>query len=305
MTDNQPKQVKQRSPEWFAGRVGRVTASNVGAILGLDPFRTAANVMQQMLLAVLGIEQDQKDNPALAYGIFHENGARVEYEITTGRTVLDAGFVVHPEHNWLGASPDGFVGNDGIIEIKCPYSKRRDDQPVFAGISETEQPHYYAQVQTQLFCTGLKWCDFYQWAPKGNHLTRVYADEEWWNKTFPRLKEFCRQYILKVATTTKEELLQEVQRPVIATDHVPRIAQLVEEYDQVNETLELAEQRKKDILAELIKLSGERNSEICGRKLTKVNKKGAINYAKIVKEHLPELDLDKYRGKSFSYWQLK
>ena len=96
--------------------------------------------------------------------------------------------------------------------------------------------------------------------------------------------------------THLEELVKEVNTLISKT--------LLEEYDQLTATIEDTTARKKEVLEELIKHAKERNSVIHGRKLTLVERKGSISYAKVVKDHLPDIDLEKYTGKPTNYWRL-
>ena len=79
---------------------------------------------------------------------------------------------------------------------------------------------------------------------------------------------------------------------------------MIEEYDSICATIDEATARKKEILATLVESAKNKNAVICGRKLTKVERKGTVGYAKIVKEHLPDMDLEPYTGKATSYWKL-
>ena len=82
-------------------------------------------------------------------------------------------------------------------------------------------------------------------------------------------------------------------------------ARIVAEYDQLAEAIENAEARKKELLAEMVRLSGDRDAVFAGRNLTKISKAGAVSYAKAVAELLPGADLEKWRGKPSTYWALK
>jgi len=104
---------QQRTAEWYEKRKGRVTGSNVGAILGLNPYKTADDVLRQMVREYHGYESEFQGNVATQHGQFHEAGAQVEYEMETGNKVKETGFHVHPEHDWLGASPDGIIAKKG------------------------------------------------------------------------------------------------------------------------------------------------------------------------------------------------
>ena len=80
---------------------------------------------------------------------------------------------------------------------------------------------------------------------------------------------------------------------------------MIAELDELNEQLELAAERKKDLIGEMADLAGDKNAIFAGRNLTKVERKGSVSYANVVKKHCPEIDLEPFRGKSSEYWQVK
>jgi putative phage-type endonuclease len=285
--------MKQQSKEWFEARKGRVTGSAVGAILGLSPFMTQDDVLRRMVREYHGAESEFKGNVATEYGTFNEDNAKFEYMLSVGNGVEDARFYTYED--WLGASPDGFIGKEGLIEIKCPYGQRDNNPPKFKSIED--QPHYYAQIQIQLFVTGRKWCHFFQWNQYDYKLECVEINQEWLDENLPKLKEF---YALYLSELDNEEHLKP-KRKEISNAHA---RQLIDEYDDLCEQLELANERKKEVLKDIIDLAGEVDAEICGRKLTKVARKGSISYAKAVKDNLPDLDLTPYQGKDSEFWKL-
>lgn len=184
--------MEQRSEEWFKARQGRVTGSAVGAILGLSPFQRPDDVMRKMCRDYHGLPNEFKGNVATEWGTLHEPGAIIEYEMMTERNVVPASFVTHED--WLGASPDGYVGEKGLIEVKCPYGLRHEFAPVrFKALKQ--QQHYYAQVQVQLFVTNRDWCDFWQWTPKDTYLERVDRDDRYLETILVPLKNFHNRYL--------------------------------------------------------------------------------------------------------------
>ena len=126
------RNMEQRSAEWFAARLNRVTGSAIGAILGLSPFATPADVMRRMVREYHGQESEFKGNVATEYGQQNEQNAIADYEMQSGNKVQECGFFVHPDFEWLGASPDGLIGDDGLIEVKCPYGKHKCNMKCFA-----------------------------------------------------------------------------------------------------------------------------------------------------------------------------
>ena len=289
--------MEQRSKEWFGARIGRVTGSNVGAILGCDPNRGQDDVMRAMVRAAHGAEPEFIGNVATEYGTFHEAGARAEFEMEHGLAVRNAGFVKHDD--WLGASPDGYIDSrDALIEIKCPYSLRQAERPVsFKSIFE-DLPHYYAQIQIQLYVTGRQGCYFYQWCPADTNLEVVQRDDAWLEEVLPELRAFWLRYRHEVEHNPQEHL--EPKRKQINTLEAER---LVAEYDELADAADHAKERMAEIKHRLIHMAGEQNAEVCGRKLSKVEKAGSVSYAKVVKDHLPDVDLEPYRGKPQVSWR--
>jgi len=284
--------MEQLSPEWFEARRGRVTGSIVGAILGLSPFMTRSDVMRMMVRDREGAEREFTGNAATAWGSVNEAVALGEYEIETGHDVHPAPFV--PFEDWLGASPDGFVGKKGLVEFKCPYGIRNDPSPIFKSLAE--QPHYYAQCQIELFVTKREWLHFMQWTPHGFRYETVRTDTDWLDENLPKLRQFHAEYLDEPAD---DHLLP--KRVEIDT---PEAHRMIAEYDQLAEAIDNAEQRKKDLLAQIVEKCGAKNALFAGRKVTQVERTGSISYAKIVKEKLPGIDTAPYAGKPVSFWRV-
>lgn len=290
------EQLEQRTPEWHQARRGLITASNVGAILGNAPYATRDDVMRRMVREWHGAEREFEGNIATEYGTRNEAGALTEYQMETGNRVALVGFV--KREDWAGCSPDGLIGEDYGLEIKCPFGLRKDEVPMFKTLAD--QPHYYDQIQFSLWVTKRKYWDFYQWSPRGTMLELVEASEDWQDENLPKLRQFYAEYLHEREHNAAIHL--EPKRQVIDTPEAHRV---MAEYDQICEALENAEARKKELLADLVRMAGEKNAIIAGRKLTKTEKAGAISYAKAIKELLPDADLEKWRGKAPSFWGVK
>ena len=287
--------MEQRSEEWFAARKGRVTASMVGAILGVSPNLSRAGAMRRMVREREGAPAEFTGNIATDYGEANEEGAVAEYYLETGNRVDKVGFVT--KEDWAGCSPDGLIGSDGGLEAKCPFGKRKEGElkPL------EDQPHYYAQVQFSLWVTGRKFWHFYQWTPqagpKGTKLECVLPDQAWLDENLPKLRQFHAEFLV-------EDPAPHLEAKRIEVDTL-EAARIVAEYDQIAEAIENAEARKKELLAEMVRLSGDRDAVFAGRNLTKISKAGSVSYAKAIAELLPGADLEKWRGKPSSYWVLK
>lgn len=284
--------MEQRTAEWFEARKGKLTGSNIGAALGLNPWKTPEALIRQMVREHHGAESEFTGNIATEYGTLHEPLAIMEYLGKTANHVEECGFFVHHEYEWLGASPDGLIDDDGMIEVKCPFGLRIKKDPDFKLLAE--QPHYFAQVQIEMACADRQWCDFYQWAKHGDALERIEFSQEWFDDNLPALMAFYSWYKKEIDNPEHLEPLEKEINTLSAKS-------LIDEYDRVSAALDDAKARKDELLKELISLAGERNAIIHGRKLTKVERKGNVDYSKI--PELKGVKLDQYRKKSSEYWK--
>ena len=179
MTD----QIEQGTPEWFQQRLGKVTASKLSDVMskgrGSAPSATRATYMAQLVAERLsGKPTDSFTNAAMDWGTETEPQARAAYTMYTGNMVDQVGFVEHPLIEDSGASPDGEVGSDGLVEIKCPLTKTH----IASLKSRTAPAAYMKQIQWQLACTGRAWCDFVSFDPRmppGMQIMvdRIYRDD--------------------------------------------------------------------------------------------------------------------------------
>ena len=152
--------MEQGTEEWFNIRIGKVTASRVADVLAKTKTgysTTRENYMAQLVCERLtGQKGESFTNAAMQHGTETEPLARAAYEALRDVLVDEVGFVPHPSIIMAGASPDGLVGEDGLIEIKCPNTATH----IETLLSESVPNKYYTQMQFQLACTGRKWCDF-------------------------------------------------------------------------------------------------------------------------------------------------
>ena len=158
--------MNQQTPEWFAQRAGKVTASRVADVMAKVKSGEAAgraNYRAQLVAERLtGTAAESYSNTAMQWGTDTEPYARMAYEAATGNLVLETGFVLHPDIGFSGASPDGLIGNDGLVEIKCPNTATHIDYLLAATVPEKYKP----QMAWQMACTGREWCDFISYDPR-------------------------------------------------------------------------------------------------------------------------------------------
>ena len=157
----------QRSPEWVRARIGHLTASRMPAAMAFTKAGKETEERRKLKIDIVaermtGLAQEYFVSAAMKWGVEQEPFARQEYEMRTGELVGDVGFVAHPEIEYLGASPDGLVGADGLVEIKCPTSNTH-----IAYLLERLVPDQYKpQMIVQMMCTGRRWCDFVSFDPR-------------------------------------------------------------------------------------------------------------------------------------------
>lgn len=158
--------IEQGTDEWFAIRCGKVTASRVADVIATTKSgysASRANYEAQLICEILtGKPAESYSNAAMAWGTETEPLARAQYELKTGEMVNQIGFVVHPMIEQAGASPDGLVGSEGLIEIKCPNTSTHLDTL----LSQKVPSKYIVQMTWQMVCTGRKWCDFVSYDPR-------------------------------------------------------------------------------------------------------------------------------------------
>ena len=293
------KNIEQRTPEWFKQRKGKITGSVAGAALGVNPYMTPMQLIRRMVREYHGLESEFTGNIATEYGQLNEPMALLGFVNKYGYAVNEVGFYVHPDYSWLGASPDGIfennMGEQCILEIKCPFGLRNELLPQFKPLAE--QPHYYAQVQIEMACTGVNQLYFYQWNQYADSLEIVTFNKAWFENALVKLFAFYEFY------------LHELKNPIHLDDLVQTIdtdesLKLLQQYDNVCEVLDNATKAKAELLQQIVELSKSQNSVIHGRKLTQVKRDGAISYAKAIKELLPDADLTKYKGQPTTFWKL-
>jgi len=158
--------IEQGSPEWFAQRLGKVTASRVADVIAKT--KTGYSTSRDNYMAQLVCERmtntvaESFTNSAMQWGTETEPLARAAYEAHADVLVDEVAMITHPTIEAAGASPDGLVGDDGQLEIKCPNTATHIDTL----LTQTVPGKYITQMQWQMACTGRKWCDFVSFDPR-------------------------------------------------------------------------------------------------------------------------------------------
>lgn len=172
----------QRTPEWFAARCGKVTASRMADVVAKTAKgygASRANYMAELVVERLtGKPTEGFSNAAMQWGTDQEPFARDAYSAKTGELVTEVGFVNHPRIENAGASPDGIVGT-GLVEIKCPNTASHIE---YLMSKEPPQKYYY-QMQWQMACAMAEFCDWVSYDPRMPQelqllIVRIYRDED-------------------------------------------------------------------------------------------------------------------------------
>jgi putative phage-type endonuclease len=157
---------EQGSADWHAYRCGKVTASRVADLIAKTKTgwgASRANYAAQLIVERLtGTVAESYTNAAMQWGNDTEPRARLVYAMMTDTEVKQCGLIQHPTIALSCASPDGLVGDDGLIEIKCPQSATH----IETLLSETVPGKYVTQMQWQMACSGRAWCDFVSFDPR-------------------------------------------------------------------------------------------------------------------------------------------
>ena len=273
-------------------RKDRITGSRAPAILAPTPYTDRDGVMRSMVRQHFGLPDEFQGNIATDWGHEHEPDAIAEYERYRGVLVLGSqDIAIHPVYDYLAYTPDGltgFIGHDGLVEVKCPFRAR------YSHISE--RPDHEVQCRLGMECFDRSWCDFVVWRPGGISVSRIERDPEWLPSVLPAFQAFIEEYA------------RIIDDPELAAPHLvalPTERTDAEWLDVAAERLELAARIEADqaVLAELderlVKLheaAPELPRRGGGVLLVKSEVKGAIPYAKVLKSVAPDTDLEPFRG---------
>jgi putative phage-type endonuclease len=179
--------MEQRSEEWHQHRLGRVTASRIADVMAqtrTGPGAARKNYMADLVAERLtGERRDSFSNAAMQWGTDTEPQARAAYSFMTDMQVEEVGFIDHPSIEMAGCSPDGLVGDDGMVEIKCPNTATHIDALLTGKIDGK----YIKQMQFQMACAGREWCDFVSFDP------RLPAEMQLWVRRVPRDAEIVAE----------------------------------------------------------------------------------------------------------------
>jgi putative phage-type endonuclease len=200
--------VKQGSPEWFALRIGKVTASRVADVMARTKTgwgASRANYMAEIIAERLtGTTAASFSNAAMQWGTEKEPEARAAYSFYADTEVVEVGFVTHPTIAMSGASPDGHIGDDGSTEFKCPQTATHLETL----LGEPIAAKYITQCQWQMACNGRKWCDWASFDPRLPENMRLFVkrinrDDAMIADLEKNVRDFLAEVDFKIAALTK------------------------------------------------------------------------------------------------------
>ena len=158
--------MQQQTDEWYAARLGKVTASRLADVMAKTksgPSASRANYLADLVAERLtGKKADGFTNAAIDWGVKTEPLARAAYEAEVGVMVDEVGFIDHPSIAMTGASPDGLISADGMIEIKAPNTATH----IATLLDDSAPSKYIPQMQWQMASSGRKWVDFVSYDPR-------------------------------------------------------------------------------------------------------------------------------------------
>jgi putative phage-type endonuclease len=280
-------------------RVGRITGSRVGAILGLNPYSTRADVLREMVREHCGAEREFTGNAATLHGETCEPLALAAYEAMNGVMTHGGGeCVVHRMYDFLAVTPDGLVGDDGMIECKAPYSGTYTHW--------RDKPYYEAQMRLQLACLGRSWCDFVVYRDGGIIVSRLDHDPFWLPRVLPTLRDFLSDYDAAISSAEasaphvadREACMETSPEWDLACRAYAEAKRLAAEHEAD------AEHWRKQLIT-MTEATGCRSARGFGYLVTRSERAGSIAYAKAIKDLAPDADLSKYAGKPTTVFTVK
>jgi putative phage-type endonuclease len=178
-------QFEQRSPEWFQQRNNAITASDIPTVLSENNYKTPWSLL---LDKCNSNPKPFVGNEATRWGTHYEDIAIEKYSSLRNKKVLSFGLIIHPEHSWLGGSPDGITTDGILLEVKCPLRRK---------IVHGEVPHHYlSQVLLNLEICNLDIAHFIEFVPGNSdndyeiNIVEIKRDHDWFKRKMPVMKEF-------------------------------------------------------------------------------------------------------------------
>lgn len=277
-------------------RCDRITGSRVSTIIGLNQHAKRHDVIRDMVRQHFGAEPEFIGNAATEHGQAREPDALAAYEAQAGVMTYGGGeLLIHPDHDFLAVTPDGLVGDDGMVECKAPYSARY--------CHADERPDYVAQMQLQMACAGRQWCDFVVYRDGEIHVSRVAFDPQWLPSVMPQLEAFMSDY--RAALESPDEHLADKCADMDDDREWRTWAAAYAIAKEGEAEAKAAADKARERLIELAQATGCKNAKGHGWQVIRSERAGSIAYAKAIKDLAPDADLSAYAGKPSTTYTIR
>jgi putative phage-type endonuclease len=279
-------QLQQRTPEWHAARVGRITGSRIAAVLGRSPWQSRKALLTEMVREALG-EDIHRDSPAMAWGRDHEDAALADFEATVadpGDEIIPGGWYTLPNDTYFGYSPDAHVPGKYLIEIKCPFNRvLPDDVPA----------HYADQVQLGMHVMGLSECALHFWTPAESRTFFIRRESAWWDAVRPPVSAFLADF--RAAVLAPAQHLTNERRDSAWIDAACQYVYRKNAADEAQAALDEAKKR-------LEALACYAPAEGGGVRLEYIERAGSVDWKRLATAlGITKEEQEAYRGKSTTY----
>ena len=265
----------------------RVTTSLVPAILEISPYQSRQDALRHMVRQSNGASSEFVPNAASEYALRNTDTAAASLELEHGVDVHKC--FPHEFEDWAASSSQYETTTGDPIILRVPYR---------GGIKPLVQlTHIYARAQFEMMVKDKEIALVYQWTPDGSHLDYVQRDEHWRATAIPEIRQF---HAFALSDADNPDHLA----PLRIELNTQEACLLVQEYDEMKDARDRADERMKEIMARLVDMTGGKDALVDGRKLTRIEKAGAVSYAQVVKKHCKGVDLEPYRGKPSVSWRI-
>lgn len=279
-------QLQQRTPEWLDARIGRITGSRIGAVLGHSPWQTRKQLLAEMVRETLG-ERVERDSPAMKWGREHEQDAIDDFRLNVADMddeIIEGGWYTLEGDAYVGYSPDAHVAGRYLIEVKAPFNQKLPD---------AIPDHYRDQCQLGMHVMGLDECALHYWTPSASQTFFLTREPAWWEAALPQISAFLSDY--RRAVLTPNEYLLDERRDsewtLAAREYVFHLSRQKE-----------AEAAVAAAKAKLESLAGGNPAEGGGVRLEYVERAGTVDWKKLAKTlEISQETQDAYRSKPTRY----
>lgn len=287
----------QGTDAWMRQRAGKITASVVGKII---TGKGKEEVLRDMVREALGYPRAFQGNAATEWGTANEDEARTTYAIETGCAVTETGFHLHPEHDWLGASPDGLVGRDGLVEIKAPFKLRDADAVPDELLALNNRHLYWHQMQCQMAVMGREWCDFAVWCPGDIRVRRFERDPVWLGIALDHCLPFLAYLKDVLADPEEAERVADMTQDMSDDEDWQALAA---GYRAIDREMKALKAKQDEIRDALVEMAAERKASGGGITVSPVTRSGGVDYKAMAEA--AGVDPEQYRKPASTSWQIR